>query len=382
MKKTTTINLGQSVFHIDEDAYELLRQYLDSLKCHFEKEDGADEILEDIEIRMSDLFKERIRYGLEVLTIRDTNEVIEIMGHPEDFEKDGLESEPVEENCEKAEKDATAQFSDKSDKSEEEILNTPYEKGVKRLFRDPDNQVLGGVSSGIGHYLNIDATIVRILFVVFAFLWGASVFLYLLMWIVVPEAKTTAQKLQMNGDAVTIDNIRHSILSEKKKEDTAGKTEKKSGSTLTEVLRVLLKIAIVVIVVGAVLLLFLFLMPFGLGALLFSFFSSAFADLLPSVPGVYDFGDVGVVAQLWNIISHSSSLLFGLLLVLGIPVVALIRFLIVGVLMEKPLGKSINWVLGIGWLIGIVLLLYWTFNYLPMLFASPIWHVNMHWLQM
>lgn len=89
MKKTTTINLGQSIFHIDEDAYELLRQYLDSLKSHFENEEGADEILEDIESRMSDLFKERIRYGLEVLTVRDASEVIEIMGHPEDFEKDG-----------------------------------------------------------------------------------------------------------------------------------------------------------------------------------------------------------------------------------------------------------------------------------------------------
>ena len=124
MKKTTTINLGQSVFHIDEDAYELLRQYLDSLKSHFEKEDGADEILEDIEIRMSDLFKERIRYGLEVLTIRDTNEVIEIMGHPEDFEKDGLESEPViKENCEEKEENATQQSFEKSEEIEKKEEN-------------------------------------------------------------------------------------------------------------------------------------------------------------------------------------------------------------------------------------------------------------------
>lgn len=376
MKKTTTINLGQSVFHIDEDAYELLRQYLDSLKSHFEKEDGADEILEDIEIRMSDLFKERIRYGLEVLTIRDTNEVIEIMGHPEDFEKDGLESEPViKENCEEKEENATQQS---FEKSEEEILNTPYEKGTKRLFRDPDNQILGGVSSGVGHYLNIDANIVRILFIVFAFLWGASVFLYLLMWIVIPEAKTTAQKLQMNGDAVTIDNIRHSILSEKKKECMSGETGKKSGSTLTDVLRVLLKIAIVVIVISIVLGLFLFLMPFGFGALVLSILKSTFFGGFFPLP---DIAELGVVNGLWSAISHFS-LLTGLLLVFGIPIIALIRFLIVGAIIEKPLSKSINWVLGIGWLIGIVLLVYWTFHYLPMLLSNPFWHVNVHWLQM
>lgn len=375
MKKTTTINLGQSIFHIDEDAYELLRQYLDSLKCHFEKEDGADEILEDIEIRMSDLFKERIRYGLEVITVRDVNEVIEIMGHPEDFERDGLESEPINSGDVKDE-ESTSQQS--QEKSEEEILNTPYEKGAKRLFRDSDNQVLGGVSSGIGHYLNIDANIVRILFVVFAFLWGASVFLYLLMWIIVPEAKTTAQKLQMNGDAVTIDNIRHSILSEKKK-DEAGKTSKKSGSALSDVLRVLLKIAIVVIVISVVSLLLVLIMPFGFGALIVSFLTSSLWNILPPMP---DIPELGIVNDLWYLISHSTSLLLGLLLVFSIPIIALIRFLIVSTVAEKPLSKSINWVLGIGWLLGVLLLLYWTCNYLPMLFSNPFWNINMHWFQM
>ncbi len=375
MKKTTTINLGQSIFHIDEDAYEQLRQYLDSLRNHFKNEEGADEILEDIEIRMSDLFKEHTRYGLEVVTIKEVDEVIGVMGHPEDFEKDGLATEPSTENSTSENTTEAKQ----PEKSEEEILNTPYEKGPKRLFRDPDNQVLGGVSSGIGHYLNVDATIVRILFVVFAFLWGSSVFLYLLMWIVVPEAKTTAQKLQMNGDAVTIDNIRHSILSEKKKDGSGGKTPGKAGSTLSDILRILLKIAIAVIVVVAIILLFLFLMPFGFGALLLSFLHSVFFDMLPSFPPI---NDHGMMNSLWQIVLHSSSLLIGLFLVFGIPVIALIRFLIVSAIMEKPLNKSINWVLGIGWLIGVILLIYWTVSYLPMLFSNSVWHIGTNWLPM
>ncbi len=376
MKKTTTINLGQSIFHIDEDAYELLRQYLDSLKNHFENEEGADEILEDIESRMSDLFKERIRYGLEVLTVRDAREVIEIMGHPEDFEKDGLEAGPENVGGHKEASDAPAQPS--SEKSEEEILNTPYEKGPKRLFRDPDNQVLGGVSSGIGHYLNIDANIVRILFVIFAFLWGASVLLYLLMWIIIPEAKSSAQKLQMNGYAVTIDNIRHSILAEKKKGD-GGSVSRKTRSALAVVLRVLLIIVITLIVVGIISALLLFLMPFGFGAMILSSLAWIFDEgalMAPHLPGM------GIPDSLWPVISHSTPLIFGLLLVFGIPIVALIRFLIVSAVLEKPLSKAINWVLGISWLVGIVLLLYWTFSCLPVLLSNPVWHINVHWLQM
>ena len=94
-----------------------------------------------------------------------------------------------------------------------------------------------------------------------------------------------------------------------------------------------------------------------------------------------DIAELGVVNGLWNAISHFS-LLTGLLLVFGIPIIALIRFLVVGAIIEKPLSKSINWVLGIGWLIGIVLLVYWTFHYLPMLFSNPFWLVIVHWLQM
>lgn len=381
MKKTTTINLGQSIFHIDEDAYESLRQYLDSLKSHFENEEGADEILEDIESRMSDLFKERIRYGLEVLTIRDASEVIEIMGHPEDFEKDGLAVEPenVGEPNEAGEASAQPSSQPSPEMSEEEILNSPYEKGPKRLFRDPDNQVLGGASSGIGHYLNIDANIVRILFVVFAFLWGASVLLYLLMWIVIPEAKTSAQKLQMNGYAVTIDNIRHSILAEKKRGDSGGQASRKTKSALMVALRVLLIIVITLIVVGIISALLLFLMPFGFGAMFLSSLAWLFdggALMAPHVPGI------GIPDSFWPVISHSTPLILGLLLVFGIPIVALIRFLIVSAVLEKPLSKTINWILGISWLVGIILLLYWTFSYLPVLLSKPVWHINMHWLQM
>ena len=88
MKKTLTVNLNNTVYHIDEDAYESLQEYLNSLRNHFAEEEGADEILSDIEARIAELFKERLRFGMQIITLREVNEIITIMGHPEDFDRD------------------------------------------------------------------------------------------------------------------------------------------------------------------------------------------------------------------------------------------------------------------------------------------------------
>ena len=179
MKKTLTINLANQVFHIDEDAFFRLREYLDRIEGHFSDKDERKDIISDIESRISELFSQRINPQKQVIIIQDVEEIIRIMG------------DPVEIGGEKQ-----AETQD----------NSPASK-PKRLYRDPDNRVLGGVCGGIGQYFKIDSLIVRIIFLVVFFGFGIGLLIYIILWIVVPEARTTAQKLEMRGDPVNASNI-------------------------------------------------------------------------------------------------------------------------------------------------------------------------------
>lgn len=129
MKKTFNINLGGIVYHIDEDAYELLDNYLTNLRIHFDKEDGREEIVHDMELRISELFTERLSERRQVISLTDVEEIISQMGKPEEL------SEPSSE-----------------EESQQSSSDTHETKGVKRLFRNPDNKVVGGVCSGIAAY--------------------------------------------------------------------------------------------------------------------------------------------------------------------------------------------------------------------------------------
>ncbi len=174
MKKTININLAGFVFYIDEDAYEALQKYLNNIRTYLGSTEGREEIIDDIESRIAELFSEKQK---QVITLIEVNEVIEVMGQPEDYMS---EEEPEE-------KSASQQSS-------------------KRLYRDPDSTVLGGVCSGVGHYLNIDAVWIRLIFL--AMVWsGVSILFYFILWAIIPKAETTAQKLEMKGKAATFSNI-------------------------------------------------------------------------------------------------------------------------------------------------------------------------------
>lgn len=178
MKKTLTVNLSGLVFHIDEDAYLKLQHYLDSIKAYLNNNMGRDEIIADIENRIAELFSEKKR---SVISIVDVEEVITIMGQPEDYVSE--------------------------DEEEPRPQGRPYTtSSKKRLYRDPDNQVLGGVCSGIGHFAAIDPVWVRIIFLALMFS-GLSVIFYFVLWIIIPKAVSTAQKLEMKGKAATFSNI-------------------------------------------------------------------------------------------------------------------------------------------------------------------------------
>ena len=195
MKKTFTINISGSIFHIDEDAYEKLQKYLHMLNRHFGVALEGQEILQDIEARIAELFIEKTANKVEVITDLMVDEVIARMGKPEDF-------------MEPAEEESTDQGQSETATQEE------GQKIRRRLYRDGDNRVLGGVCSGMGAYFNIDPVILRIIFVLVLFMGGASVLIYIILWIVVPKAKTTAQRLEMRGKEATVSNIEKSIKEE------------------------------------------------------------------------------------------------------------------------------------------------------------------------
>jgi phage shock protein PspC (stress-responsive transcriptional regulator) len=186
MKITVSVNLGGYSFNIDEDAYSEIKRYLKNLELHFAGEESSSEILSDIEARMAELFRSRMTGYKQVITIVDVNEVISIMGNPEDM-------------------------SDNEGPSPKEKFSTP---GTHRMYRDPDKRIIGGVCSGMGAYWDIEPWIIRVIFLALAIAGGLGILVYLVLYVVLPEAKTTAQKIEMKGDPVNIHNITESVKKE------------------------------------------------------------------------------------------------------------------------------------------------------------------------
>ena len=242
MKKTLTVNLNNTVYHIDEDAYSQLQDYLESLNDYFRNEEGASEILSDIEARIAELFKERMRFGMQIITVREVDEIISVMGHPEDFASDTLNIET--DDKEVGEKEVENQNTEKGEDG-----TTPQEKiperNRRRLFRDKDDAFLGGVASGLGYYLSVSTALVRILFVLFTFLTGYALLIYLVLWICIPEAKTAAQKLEMRGEAATVDNIKR-FVSETIAKEELGPEKKTFGDYVLSAIKIVLKFVFII----------------------------------------------------------------------------------------------------------------------------------------
>jgi len=190
MKKTLTVNINGIIFHIDEDAYNVLNNYLQSIKSHFGKTKGGDEIISDIEARIAEMLKERIGDDRQVVTLDDIEEVINVIGQPSEFGEEFAE-----------------------DYGETQSSGT--KKNTKRLYRDPDNSILGGVAGGMGAYFNTDPVWFRIAFVVACLPGlGTPLLVYIILWIVIPEAKTAVDRLEMKGEKVNISNIEKSVREE------------------------------------------------------------------------------------------------------------------------------------------------------------------------
>lgn len=303
MKKNISINISGIIFHIEEDGYEQLQRYLDSINNYFSSYEESEEIIADIESRIAEIFLEKLSDGKQVVSAEDVSELIATMGNTTDFEaieeetdfaqittaSSSEESEPVFESA--SQSTGSTSSSGSSSNSGTYSGGTQQKSGSKGLFRDLNNQILGGVCSGLAHYmkidsiwvrvifllllptgfsflayfilwiavpgsstliehesikklyrdpndrvlggvcsglakyLNIDIIIVRIIFIVFLIGGGLSFIAYLVLWVITPEASSITDRMQMKGEKVTLSNIDENIKKEKITEDFGPKDE-------------------------------------------------------------------------------------------------------------------------------------------------------------
>jgi phage shock protein PspC (stress-responsive transcriptional regulator) len=271
MKKNISINISGIIFHIEEDGYESLRKYLDSINRYFASFEDSSEIISDIESRIAEIFLGKLNEGKQVITAEDVKSLMVTMGSVTDFK--AAEEEAAAESA-GASSSSTRQEQSSSQSSSASGQATPPKKlvrdvkrkvlggvcaglahylnidavwmrvlfallalgssgaliilyiilwialpessdlddqpSVKKMYRDPENKVIGGVAAGLAAFMGIDLAIVRLIFVVLGF-FGFGIVLYIIFWIALPEAKTITEKMEMQGEPVTLSNIESSV---------------------------------------------------------------------------------------------------------------------------------------------------------------------------
>ena len=203
MKKTNTINLGGIIFRIDEDAFTQLQNYLNAIRSYFSKFEGQEEITSDIESRIAEIFQEK---KISIITMAYVDNVIEIMGKPEDYDES------------------------QNDEKNPELL--VKEEKTRKVFRHPDEKIIGGVCGGLGAYFNVDPLLFRLGFFLTMFIGGFGIFVYLVLWVIAPLADRASDHLEMHGEPVTAGTIGRAVAS--KIEDTV--TNKNNQSMVRKIL--------------------------------------------------------------------------------------------------------------------------------------------------
>jgi phage shock protein PspC (stress-responsive transcriptional regulator) len=354
MKKTVTVNISGIVFTMDEDAYDALQKYLSKIKGYFRKSDGQEEIIADIEARIAEMFHEKIDAKFQVISILHVEEMMTIMGKPEDF---------IDEEQKNSEQE--------QQETKQQEPNTNNEKyHSKRLFRDKDGNVLGGVCSGVGYYFGFEPIWLRLIFAGLFFFGGTGFVFYLLLWIIIPEAKSTAEKLEMKGEPVNIDNIGKAIEDEMDNLKT-----KFSDSTTnwrqhidnrrarnfihrffdftTTILKAIINAFGKIIGVGLIIFGVITLMP-----VFFSFLDSSDHFLSWLTDGASSFSIPQIITLIFGTEGLSILAIIAFSLFIGIPAIAVIYGgikLVLGVKQEiKGLGIAVTSL----WIIGIMLMCY------------------------
>jgi phage shock protein PspC (stress-responsive transcriptional regulator) len=189
MKKTLSVNIKGMNFLIEEDAYELLGNYLERLKQSLGKQKGSQEVIEDVELRIAELCSMRLTGKKQVVEQIDIEEILETLGQPEDYADENLD--------------------------DSETVNTPFEEATqateKRLYRDQEKAKIGGVCAGIANFLNVDVVIIRAIFLIIFLFAGFGLPLYIILWIIIPKATTTIERLRMKGRPITLESVREEV---------------------------------------------------------------------------------------------------------------------------------------------------------------------------
>jgi len=345
MKKTLSVNLGGSVYHIDEDAYQDLMDYLQDVKQHLGHDASSEEVLNDVEQRISELFSQWMQGVREVITTADVEKVVGILGRPEQF--DSSETNASNESGPKKEPTQTRQ---------DEKASGPHRK----MYRDPVDAILGGVCSGLAYYLNVSVVLIRLLLFIMIWFGGTGFIAYFIFWLIIPEAKTSAQRLEMQGEDVTIDNIEKKVRQEyeKVKERADGfvksnqfqQNVRSAGNGFLEFIRVCFKI-LFAFIAGMI----------GLASL------AALVSIIIAVIVLFTTGVHFVtpwpheLLPLQDALMNPSSaiwMIIGLILVFGIPFMAIFRMLFGRVLSLKSSPKWQIWVGFIFWFIGLGLCIF------------------------
>lgn len=339
MNKTTSINLGGYFFHIDEDAFRKLSNYFDAVRSSLSP-DGREEIINDIESRISELFTEKLGTTKQVIGLKEVDDIITIMGQPEDYK--------IEEETPK--NDFQSNYTSTS--------------SSKKLYRDKENAKLGGVASGIGHYFSIDPLWIRILFIISPWItFGTSTVIYLILWILIPEAVTTSQKLEMKGEPINISNIEKKVkegfneisdkfsnLDHDKMASNAKNGAERIGNTVSEIVTSIFNV--ISKIIGGFIVLFtsMTLISVIIGGIAMIFFSS--------MPDNFLYNHIHTPFSFETPIWIQGLLL---IIVLGIP---LFYLLILGLKLlttrMKSIGNTINYSLLAIWIIGLATVLFLT----------------------
>ena len=217
MKKVISITLGGVVFACEIDAYNMLSEYFESIKIRYKNNEDYKEIVEDIETALAEKFIKAKKSEKKAISVLEVKRVISELGSVSDFDDEHSEEEVVE----------------------EEVVEDKNELKSKRLYRNTDDSLLGGVASGIAAYFDIDPVIVRALFFASVFIGGFGVIVYLMLWVIVPEAETTEQKYAMHGKNVTLSEITENV--KKKIDDIDSEKIKKEAQNMTRGLKPFLK---------------------------------------------------------------------------------------------------------------------------------------------
>ena len=186
MNTTITINLAGMAFYIDENACNVLRSYLQSIEKNLSSDTDKKEVMRDIEARIAEIFSDmRRREHVEVISIDMVRAVMDQLGKPDDFREETTE--------------------------EPSTVDSLKQVFHRKIYRDSSNQLIGGVCSGLGYWMGINAIWVRLVFLLCLLIWGITLPIYIILWIIMPEAKTAAQRLDMRGEEPTVENIQKEI---------------------------------------------------------------------------------------------------------------------------------------------------------------------------